>query len=94
MNFEKEKRNGPAHKRATKRKRKEHGNKLEGCGGKLKLVIEDAVKDEDTGEVKWPAKNAVKTYLAGKKGQEKMAERRVKTAPKAAVKTDDEEIPF
>ena len=67
---------------------------LEGCGGKLKLVIEEAVKDEDTGEVKWPAKNAVKTYIAGKKGQEKMAERRVKTAPKAAVKTDDEEIPF
>ncbi len=67
---------------------------LEGCAGKLKLVIEDAVKDEDTGEVKWPAKNAVKTYLAGKKGQEKMAERRVKRAPKAAVNTDDEEIPF
>lgn len=67
---------------------------LEGCGGKLKLVIEDAVKDEDTGEVKWPAKNAVKTYLAGKKGQEKMAERRVKTAQTAAVNTDDEEIPF
>ena len=67
---------------------------LEGCAGKLKLVIEEAVKDEDTGEVKWPAKNAVKTYLAGKKGQEKMAERRVKTAPKAAVNTDDEEIPF
>ena len=71
-----------------------NADSLEGCGGKLKLVIEEAQKDPDTGEVKWPAKNAVKTYIAGKKGQEKMAERRVKTAPKAAVKTDDEEIPF
>lgn len=71
-----------------------NADNLEGCSGKLKLVIEEATKDADTGEIKWPAKNAVKTYIAGKKGQEKMAERRVKTAPKAAVNTDDEEIPF
>lgn len=71
-----------------------NADNLVGCAGKLKLVIEEAQKDKDTGEVKWPAKNAVKTYIAGKKGQEKMAERRVKTAPTAAVKTDDEEIPF
>lgn len=71
-----------------------NADNLVGCAGKLKLVIEEAEKDKDTGEVKWPAKNVVKTYIAGKKGQEKMAERRVKTAPKAAVKTDDEEIPF
>lgn len=71
-----------------------NADNLVGCAGKLKLVIEEAEKDKDTGEVKWPAKNAVKTYIAGKKGQEKMAERRVKTAPTAAVKTDDEEIPF
>ncbi len=71
-----------------------NADNLVGCAGKLKLVIEEAQKDNDTGEVKWPAKNAVKTYIAGKKGQEKMAERRVKTAPTAAVKTDDEEIPF
>ena len=71
-----------------------NADNLVGCAGKLKLVIEKEQKDKDTGEVKWPAKNVVKTYIAGKKGQEKMAERRVKTAPKAAVKTDDEEIPF
>lgn len=71
-----------------------NADNLVGCAGKLKLVIEKEQKDKDTGEVKWPAKNAVKTYIAGKKGQEKMAERRVKTAPTAAVKTDDEEIPF
>lgn len=71
-----------------------NADNLVGCAGKLKLVIEEAQKDKDTGEVKWPAKNVVKTYIAGKKGQEKMAERRVKTAPTAAVKTDDEEIPF
>lgn len=71
-----------------------NADNLVGCAGKLKLVIEEAEKDKDTGEVKWPAKNVVKTYIAGKKGQEKMAERRVKTAPTAAVKTDDEEIPF
>ena len=71
-----------------------NADNLVGCAGKLKLVIEEAQKDKDTGEVKWPAKNAVKTYIAGKKGQEKMAERRVKTAPTAAVKADDEEIPF
>ena len=71
-----------------------NADNLVGCAGKLKLVIEKEQKDKDTGEVKWPAKNVVKTYIAGKKGQEKMAERRVKTAPTAAVKTDDEEIPF
>jgi len=65
----------------------------------IKLIGGECYKRKQVGEaktieVKWPAKNAVKTYIAGKKGQEKMAERRVKTAPTAAVKTDDEEIPF
>lgn len=64
---------------------------LEGCGGKLKLVIEDAVKDADTGEVKWPAKNAVKNYIAGKRGEKKMAERRVKGNAKV---DPDDNIPF
>lgn len=67
---------------------------LVGACGKLRLIIEDAQKDPDTGETKYPPKNAVKTYISGKKGEKAMADRRAKPDTSLAVKAEDEEIPF
>ena len=66
---------------------------LEGLTGKCKIAIEDAQKDPDTGEVKWPAKNVVKTYVPGKGGKTEKADAKAKKAA-ATNPNGEEEMPF